>query len=398
MLTNEFDYLEGEPFNERAFLASLEGLLQDPALSLAVDQAGNLTTPIILSSPENGNLAAFVKTRLRASTPIDNTAPVISICGKPLTYQTETLLLAGLPGCGKTAFDQMLIAVTLNPKAEGCEGIEVAPNTEGHAVLHFESEQSNKRQIEIIRNNLRRAGIEGDGPEWYCSHTMLEHLEDMLGDVELRCAVAFEMFGGIHSIHIDGGAECCLNTQELEPSKNAMARIKMLGQKYKCAVVVVIHTNPGVTAPPKARGHFGSEAERLCASEIIIMQDENDVSKISPKKVRHTGKKDFPNLQFKYDIDKGYYVTCGAVEGISKEEAKAIGEAKKDEQVVTSIFKIGALLTYEKAVKEIQEDTGVGERTAQKRFASIKKSKLIEKTNDLWHIKIKPNEQLPLLS
>jgi hypothetical protein len=185
-----------------------------------------------------------------------------------------------------------------------------------------------------------------------------------------------QQFNGVHIIFIDGIADIIDDTNDQAQSNDVVRFFERIAIKYNCPVITIIHLNPGSTE--KSRGHLGSQLERKCESVVSISKDkDSEVSTIEGKLLRNAGA--IPQLQFKYDIEKGYHVACG----VRMKPSKAEAQEKELREYAEAIFQDGIVkLTYTELVNQLIIALSVSDRTAKSKISLMKEVNIIEHEGD----------------
>jgi hypothetical protein len=326
-------------------------------------------------------LAAFEHLRITDSTIIPYPIPTLKINGERISTPATLTTISGQPKSGKSALTGILIAgaISKNSDIEGLPGVEVLPNTTGKAVIHFDTEQDRWTQQYNHKTILKRARLD-HCPNFFLSYNIRQLDLDEYADITSNvCQVASDLFNGIHSIWIDGGADFVADVNDAPQSNGIIHYFEQLAQMYQTAIFIVVHTNPG---SDKERGHFGSQCQRKSAG-ILSVKKEGDISYLDPKLLRHSG--DIQKIQFKYDKIKGYHVFCNEFEDL--EGKRAIDRLEKTKKVCESIFSGQRSYSFGIAVDAIMKETTKGETTAKGMFKDMRAHEMIIQGSDKnWRI------------
>jgi hypothetical protein len=229
---------------------------------------------------------------------------------------------------GKTGLVGVFIAGAISKTGEydGFPDVEVQPNPDGMAVIHFDTEQAEYDQQKNINRVLKRNKLIST-PDYFRSYNIRQlKLDTYQQFTEDACDECNKSFKGVHLIVIDGGADYITSVNNEVDATNIRQFFEHLSIKYNCPVIIVVHLNPG---SDKERGHFGSEMQRKCFA-LIKVEKKGDVSTASAKIARAASFADIPNVSFIYDIEKGYHVACEGGNGVKNNAAylRAIDTAK----------------------------------------------------------------------
>src|SRR4029077_2996181 len=165
-------------------------------------------------------------------------------------------------------------------------GFGAARNDSGHAVIHFDTEQSRYDADTLIRRSLRRAEIEYP-PPWLRSYCLTDidvksRLILLLAELE----AASKECAGIYCVLLDGIGDLAIDLNDIAESNNLITQLHAQAIKYNCPFVGVLHENPGDNKTGKTRGHLGSQLERKAESNIRLVKDSDGSSIIYTEKSR----------------------------------------------------------------------------------------------------------------
>lgn len=269
--------------------------------------------------------------------------------------------ISGASKSGKSACTGFIIAPAITDAEiiDKLEGLEVALNTAHKAVIHIDTEQARHKHQYNLRSILKRAGL-AKCPDYFLSYNIRQlDINEYAGITAGICEAASKNFGGIHLMVIDGIADYISDVNDAIQSNAVVKYFEELAITYSTPIIVIVHTNPG---SDKERGHLGSQCQRKSES-IITIKTENDISYIEAKFLRNAGKGDIPLLQFKYDKEKGYHVSCGV-----RTNEQANRDAERIERIsaiAEKAFAPPAALKYTDAIETIMKHSQKQERTAK---------------------------------
>ena len=286
------------------------------------------------SDYENYTLEDFEKFRVTNEKAVPETPAIIKIGGAKVAAAGNITPITAEAKAGKTAATSVFIAGAISKTGiiDGFNDVEVIPNPEGKAVVHFDTEQSEADQQYNISLILKRAELKKT-PEYFLSYNIrtlpLDQYKAITGNI---CKAAAESFNGVHMIVIDGGADF-INSVNDEPEANAIILFfTQLAVEHNCPVLLVVHLNEndgknGNTVP---RGHLGRQAVRKGYAQLNIVKDK-DISVMQTLRARRAGSADTPLVAFKYDPGKGYHVSV---------DAALLKESKADNRSLIKLLKI----------------------------------------------------------
>lgn len=333
--------------------------------------------------PENHSLtlADFEQYRITNRTEIPYPTPILKINGDRVATPDAIVTISGQPKSGKSALTGILIAgaISIDGDIDGLPGIEVLPNDERKAVIHFDTEQDRWTHQYNHKSILKRSNLT-NCPDYLCSYNVRQlEIDQYQSIVDGICEASEDKFGGVHSIWIDGGADFVSDVNNIEQSTSIIHYFELLAIRFHTAVFIVVHTNPGTD---KERGHFGSTCQRK-SSGILSVKKEGDISYLDSKMMRFAGST--PKIQFKYDTIKGYHVHCNDVADL--EGKKAIDRLEKAKQVSEVVFGGQRSFSYGESIDAIMKHTNKAECTAKNIFKDMKAHEMIISGSDKnWRI------------
>lgn len=299
--------------------------------------------------------------------------PVISIEGNTLATAGNLFTIVGQSKSGKTGVISGIIGGSMAIPGLPIDtvGFNVKRN-EDKLILHVDTEQSNYNHHKACKGILFRTG-RSKQPEFFKSVLLRQFSinEKIQATKELLIKYA-PQFGGVHLIVIDGIADYVSSPNEEQESIRIVHEFEKLAIEYKCPVIVVLHLNP--SSQEKSRGHLGSQLERKSETVLSITKEkESEISTIESKFLRNAG--NVPMIQFKYDTDKGYHVTCGIKNGSQKTD-RINAELR---EYAIAIFENGKKkITYSDLVQICTKEFAVKERSAKDKIALMKSLNIIE--------------------
>ncbi|MDP3461154.1 MAG: AAA family ATPase [Bacteroidales bacterium] len=329
------------------------------------------------------SLSDFEAIRITDETPIPTPEAVMKIAGETVAVESDVTTLGGAPKGGKTALAHMGIAASMTDTGtieDGIEGLEMKPNHEKKAIIHFDTEQARHRHQYNVRTILKRSG-HYSCPDYFLSYNIRKlPLSEYASTTSAICEAAARQFNGIHSIWIDGGADYIAGVNDEITANEAVKYFEELAITYNCAVFLVVHTNPG---SDKERGHFGSQCQRKSGGILLIKIDAQDESSyIEAKMLRYAGKGDIPLLKFKYDKEKGYHVGIGVKTAVDQETIKKNRLIKNAYELAVSIFSGQRSYSYSDAINEIERITLKSINPCKALFSVMKSREMILQGDD----------------
>lgn len=201
--------------------------------------------------------------------------PRFYVRGVPVSTPGNITAMSGPPKSAKTAANcaMMAAAITTEPDRVDCLGFN-ASNTEGKALIHFDTEQSIEDHFAIMERTTRRAGLVAP-PPWLLSHCLTEFsISERRGLIFQALQNYGKEFGGVHSLILDGVADFVHDVNDAEEANGFVSELHAAAITHACAIVVVIHLNPSTE---KTRGHLGSQLERKAETNLRLEVDGSAV-------------------------------------------------------------------------------------------------------------------------
>lgn len=312
------------------------------------------------------SLADFDHLRVTKEKDIPQPEPTVTIGGCAIASACNITGISAAAKAGKTALTGAILAGAISKTGEvdAFDDLKVIPNTEGRAVIHFDTEQSESDQQHHVNTILKRAGFDTT-PDCFRSYNIRQlTLDNYQGVTNTICELSAKEFKGVHLIVIDGGADYLASVNDEAQATQIVHYFTRLSIQYSCPVIIIIHLNPG---SDKERGHFGSEVQRKCYGLLTITK-EGEISTVQPKIMRKSGNGEIPLIHFTFSKEKGYHVQIDAPD---KEKQKLDRDWKRHAEVANEVFQPPNSLTYSQAVSAVMQLTRKGERTAKTMISNM---------------------------
>lgn len=300
---------------------------------------------------------------------------VISAGDVPLGTQGNILCITGGEGTGKSNYVAALIAGSIikDNRTIDTLGVNVRDNSDGKAVLLYDTEQSEVQLFKNVSNLLKRAKLNEKPEELRAfSLTGMSRKERLQAIVQSMDKYHYE-YEGIRLVVIDGIADLVLSANDEAESIRIVDELYRLAGIYRTCIVSVLHYVPNGL---KLRGHLGSELQRKAAAIVSIELDsEPSVSVVKALKVRDGSPLDVPLMQFSWDKELGMHIYIGEKPREEKEKRKE----KELATVAREIFGVQKHLTYIDLCDRIQQTMDVKERTAKSYIKYMREKEIIIK-------------------
>lgn len=329
-----------------------------------------------MNQPEQHiTIESFDILRITDTTDIPPPVPIVTINNEIICTECNMTTISGSSKSGKSAFTSIILAgaISMTGNIDGLEQLEVKPNENKKAVLHFDTEQARHKHQSNVRSILKRANY-STCPEYFLSYNIRALEMKIYQQTTLQiCEAANEAFNGIHLIVIDGIADFISDVNETIEANAIVKFFEDLAIKFNCPIITIVHTNPG---SDKERGHLGSQCQRKSES-VLSIKNEGDISYMEPKLLRMAGRGDIPILQFAYSKEKGYHVGLGVKP--SSEESKEQKYVLQLSEIATKVFGGQKSLKYNESIKDIMERGAVGMNKAKKFLSDMTDREILNK-------------------
>lgn len=320
--------------------------------------------------------------------PPDRSKMVVSVNRVPLGTYDNLFCITGGEGTGKSNYVSAIIAGTIplqHPEhTRDLLGLEVCPNVENKAVLHYDTEQSEYQLHKNVSKTLKRAGVQSM-PQFYVpifltALSRKERLQLIKDSMDLY----HHQNGGIHLVVIDGIADLIRSANDESESIAIVDELYRLAGIYNTCIICVLHFVPNGI---KLRGHIGSELQRKAAAILSIEKDDNStLSVVKTLKVRDGSPLDVPLILFGWDKEKDMHVYRGEKSKEHKEKRKLMELT----QIAKDVFRYYDRHSYSELVNQIIESVDVKDRTAKSYISYMKSNEIIfQDENNIYYLKKK---------
>jgi hypothetical protein len=240
-----------------------------------------------------------------------------------------------------------------------------ADNPAGHAVLHFDTEQSRFDHDATIRRALARVGMAAP-PAWFRSYSVADLTQgNRLLALESAVTGAVADFGGIRAIILDGVADFMRDPNNPEEAFSLVDKLHADAIRHNCLILAVIHENPG-SENGKTRGHLGSQLARKAETNLRMAKDpQTGITTVWADYARHCHIPKDRGTCFAWCDMLGRHVSKGTAG-----EIVASAKREKFREEAESAFGDAPALSYAELVAAIVESTGLSERTAERRVVT----------------------------
>lgn len=266
----------------------------------------------------------------------NKTPPVDAVCMMigdfPIAARGDLTVPQGKSKVGKSA----LISAILGAVHRGnynTQGDTLCVAWKGEstgAIIHLDTEQSRYDWHALVCRGITRSGVPEPSPRLVSLPLVRFSRSERLAILTQTLAFEQESKGRIDLVIIDGVADLCTSPLDEKESLELVSRLHALAQEFHCAIVCVLHENPG-TDQGKTRGHLGSELNRKAFANIRIDKDGEGVSTIYGTDMR---KREIPKEQgfcFAWNEEAGMHTFQGRAAGLkaAQRDEKATAEARE---------------------------------------------------------------------
>ena len=368
-----------EPYHVFYLRLSLQGTKAEKDISdfFALGKTEKDLTSLLtekLSSIYTHTIMMLQSCEIDYDNPPDASKSVVAVNGVPLGTQDNLFCITGGEGTGKSNYVAAILAGTLGTErlpAEKTLGLEITPNPNGLAVLHYDTEQSEAQLHKNLGKTLQRASLK-TVPEFYHSLYLASlSRKDRLKLIRESMDLFHHKHGGIHLVVIDGIADLIRSANDETESIAIVDELYRLAGIYNTCIICVLHFVPNGI---KLRGHIGSELQRKAAGILSIEKDDNpEYSVVKALKVRDGSPLDVPMMLFGWDKTEDMHVYRG-------EKSKEDKEKRKTDEligVVREAFRKPLKLTYQELCEVLMREMEIKDRTAKKYIAYMKEQRIL---------------------
>jgi hypothetical protein len=307
----------------------------------------------------------------------DKPVPIFTLGETVISTVGNITNIQAPPKGGKSAVVASMIAAVLNGNRQGADTLGFsADNPEGKALIHFDTEQSAFDHDQLVRRALKRARVD-DAPPWLMSYCVTDlSIAERKKALADALEIATEDHGGVFAILIDGIADLCASPNDEAESFALVASLATMTKDHHCAVVTVLHENPG-SETGKMRGHLGSQLERKAETPLRLAKDTNGITTMWADKARHGHLPREQGLCFQWSDAAGMHVSCGDAKEI---KSAAIRDKLKAE--ADKAFGGEEVMSYTELVDATMQAFTILERAAKGRVSKWASEGVTTKTTD----------------
>jgi hypothetical protein len=312
-------------------------------------------------------LAKFTHRRFDSTKPPPPAEPILNLGGTPVLTVGNLAVLCAQSGTGKSHSATATLAAIMaaDPAQADCLGW-AARNPAGKGVLYCDFEMSAQDHYDILKNALRRAGIDKE-PEWFHAYHLTgcepKQAEQILGALLVDCR---ERHGGTALAVVDGIADLCGSPNDEAEALALIRRLHGLAIDFATGIFGIIHLNPG--SDFKTRGHLGSQAERKAETVIQLSREtETGIIEAFTAKARHKPIPKGSGPRFDWDEDWSGFRSVETKKAVRRAAADA-----KAAKLARDLFAVREAFTHADACRRIEELEGLNHDAAKKRLAKLR--------------------------
>lgn len=258
---------------------------------------------------ESGRAAEVANRAFKIDKQIPKPSPIYMMAGTVVSTPGNLTAIYSQPKTGKSALVGAMIAAAMTSPSLGYDTLQIAgPNYGKLALLHFDTEQSPYDWQQLIKSALKRVKMT-EPPPWLMSYTLTGMpAHDCQRFIWAAMKRAKKLFGGIHSVLIDGIGDLVRNPNDEEECFPLVTELHGKAIEYETAIVSVLHMNPG--SEIKGRGHLGSQLERKAESNLTLEKNDEEVTSVWSTRQRGKALTRDKAPSFRYNHDAGMHLSC----------------------------------------------------------------------------------------
>lgn len=314
--------------------------------------------------------------------------PIFSLGGVVIATPGNLVAITAQAKVGKSALVAALTAAAMVPEGAEVDTLTAeGRNVAGKGLLYFDTEQSPDDFWHAVARAKRRAQVE-TLPDWLHAFTVADLPAQIARKaVAVAMADAAEAHGGLHSVIIDGVADLVLDVNDAEECNGIVAELHAQAIRYDCAILCVIHKNPGTE---KVRGHLGSQIERKAETNLSLEKDDQ-VTVVWSNKQRRAPIDKATGPRFRWDDELKMHVT---VEAVDRPAAKLVELV----ELAESVLKPGQRMQWKELLAALQDARSTPDRqpsraTVERWIAAMRKAEVI--VVEFGAYQLNPKHHLP---
>ena len=300
--------------------------------------------------------------------------PLITINDVTVGTPGNLMCVAGAEGSGKTNYLGGILSGAIRPVGTTIDtlGTSVRENSEGGAVLLYDTEQSESQLYKNMTYIVQRSA-QSRPPVWFRAFCLvgISRNERMKLILESMDKFFYE-YGSIHLVVIDGIADLLGGVNDEESSVALIEELFRLAAIYNTVIICVLHLAP---SGMKLRGHLGSEVQRKAAGILLVEKDDdNNCSVVKALKVRDGSPLDVPMVQFGWSKEEGRHIFMG-------EKSKDDSHQRKLEElsdIAASLFHGRGYIAVNELTQLLMDALSIKDRMARNHIKFMRENAIIE--------------------
>lgn len=315
--------------------------------------------------------------------------PIFSLGGVVISTPGNLTAITAQAKVGKSALVSALTAAAMSPPESDADCLTaVGYNAQGKALLYFDTEQSPDDFWHAVKRAQRRARA-AEMPGWIFAYSIADLPQKLarraisvaMADASLHCE-------GVFAVIVDGVADLVCDVNDAEECNGLVAELHALAIQHDCAIVGVIHKNPG---SEKVRGHLGSQLERKSETNLS-MEKDGEVTVVWSAKQRRAPINRDTGPRFRWDDELKMHVT------VSAEVRGPTNKVRELLELAESVLKPGQKMAWKELVSALQEARRTPNRvpvesTVDRWINAMRKAEII--TITFGSYQLNPAHQLP---
>jgi hypothetical protein len=297
--------------------------------------------------------------------------PIFMLGGVVICTPGNLTAITAQAKVGKSALVSALTAAAMTPGGSEADCLTAEGyNAGAKALLYIDTEQAPDDFWHAVNRAKRRAKLD-TMPDWLLAYSVAD-LPAQIGRkaIAIAMADAAEAHDGIHSVIIDGVADLVLDVNDAEECNGIVAELHAQAIRYDCAIICVIHKNPG---SDKTRGHLGSQIERKAETNLTLEKD-NEVTVVWSSKQRRAPIDKATGPRFRWDDEMKMHVTASPAEVMPANVRKLI----ELHDMAIEAFAGSARLRYSDVVAAIVKCRDLSEPTAKRKVGDMRKHGILK--------------------
>lgn len=312
--------------------------------------------------------------------------PVYGIGGTPVCFAGDITVIEAQVKSGKTAFVGAAISSVFSDPGADCLGW-MSKNPEGKAVVHFDTEQSGDDHDSLCERIQARAQKD-EYPGWLQSYCVTGFsLVELREAVAMALELAKKVFGGVHSLILDGIADFVGDVNDPEAANAVISWLMATAIEWQMPIIVVLHLNPitSKTQIAKARGHLGSQLYRKAAHVLRIEKDGDGVSSVVSVHARKAQVPKDAQPVFMWSDEKKRHVSCKG-EGFGEQERRRSDLMAVAMDCFEGVI-AGSGLAYNELLAGVMKSIGCSRTTAQNTVSEMRSLQVVTQGKGrLYHL------------